>query len=88
MRGVVPPPRARPEPVQHHQGQRLETGRARAAPLPPGPAGPTAAAPPLASSGSWAGSWVSSKGVPSPSQPPAQACLLGSIVPRGSVQCK
>lgn len=31
---------------------------------------------------------VGRAGVHSPSHPPAQACLLGSIVPTGSVQCK
>lgn len=37
---------------------------------------------------SGAGSQVSGTGVPVPSHPPAQAGLLGSIVPRGSFQCK
>lgn len=32
--------------------------------------------------------WRSRKGSPSASHPPAQAYLLGSIVPRGNVQCK
>lgn len=46
------------------------------------------AAPPLTSSGG-ACPWVSRlPGSPLAFRPPTQACRLGSIVPRGSVQCK